>query len=98
MFSTPDGLYRHTFSIGLASEEYFELIDFILEFTGIKREMLDVEIMAPATFGPGFNTVIDQPAELEPEVEMGTRVIGDSMTLFMGTRLLRRSPGSSTFF
>ena len=35
---------RNTFTIAFTSEKYFGLIDFISEFTGIEKEMLEVEI------------------------------------------------------
>jgi len=40
----PDGIVNHKFVIGFDSEDHFELVDFISEFTGIEREMMVVRV------------------------------------------------------
>ena len=39
-----------SFVVGFTDEVYFELIDLILEFTGIDRESLDVRVTPPISF------------------------------------------------
>ena len=46
-FSEPFKGFSNTFFIAFTSEEYFELVDFFLDYTGITRDELEVAIKDP---------------------------------------------------
>jgi len=113
MIGIPDGIINHKFSIGFASEDYFELIDFITKFTGIEREMMDIRVIG--RFVQDIPQVVWRLCEITDEwIFVGCVDEFDNVPDFnpyadlldlssappiipMGTPLLRRHPNSTEF-
>jgi|GEM_PF-5421198 len=93
LFSEPSE-YRDTFFIAFTSEEYFELIDLILDYTGITREELEVAVMG---YGVMTRSQIVEPiTDEELFAEMG--IVPFSPTVLpMGQPVLFRAPGTIPF-
>lgn len=97
--SHPDGIYRETFLIAFTDEAYLELVDLIVEFTGIETEMFEIIICEPLRFSPS----VGQPMEVNiPLATFDDGYIPIEPTfvgvLPMGTPLMFRFPNNPQFF
>jgi hypothetical protein len=90
-FVAPTHGWNDNFVISFTDEKYLGLVDFILEFTGIEPERMEVEVCGPMIFGPGITPltpIIEESIdyELTPEPAFG------EMSFQMGSRVYFRAP------
>ena len=52
LIAEPGGFGTHKFTVGLTRAEYLDFVDFIVDFTGIEEDMLNIIITGPPTRFP----------------------------------------------
>jgi len=79
MFAEPNE-HRDTFFIAFTNEDYFELVDFIVDFTGIAREEMEITVEEYGFFWP-----VGLPTEIyeldEDDVDISPRNVTRVLTI-----------------
>jgi len=92
LFAEPCAI-RDTFLVGFTNEEYFELIDLVLDFTGIPEEMIEFDVFARFYASP----TVGQP--VDDFVPLGENAITPrNVAVPMGTLLVYWEPRLQRFF
>jgi len=82
---------RDTFLIGFSNERYLELLDLIIDFTGIPEEMIEIMVMGIISTDP----TVGQPIDFD--LPHTNEALPRNLSIPIGTRLMYWDAGSSRF-